>query len=159
MEENITFRLNGKDVRLTADPDRMLLWVLRTDLEHTGAKYSCGEGFCGACTALVDNKPVRSCQFPLRLADGKSVVTIEGLEKDGKLHPLQDAFLEHNAFQCGFCTPGMILKAYALLQENPAPSEEAIVGALEGNLCRCGSYKRIIQAVQSAARALKGRTS
>ncbi len=159
MEENVSFRLNGEDVRLTADTDRMLLWVLRTDLEHTGTKASCGEGFCGACTVLVDSEPVLSCQFPLRMVQGKEVLTIEGLRKNGGLHPLQEAFLEHNALQCGFCTPGMILRAYAFLKRNSRPTEGQIAEALEGNLCRCGTYNRIIRAVMSAARAMEGKAS
>jgi nicotinate dehydrogenase subunit A len=159
MEETIRFKLNGKDVSLTADTDRMLLWVLRTDLEHTGPKAFCGEGFCGACTVLVDGEPVLSCQYPLERVRGKEVITIEGLQSAGTLHPLQEAFLEHNAFQCGFCTSGMILQAYAFLKKNPRPSEAQIAEALEGNLCRCGAYNRIIRAVQAAARAMEGGAS
>ena len=137
----------------------MLLWVLRSDLEHTGTKYSCGEGFCGACTVLVDDEPVLSCQFPLKGVEGKDVLTIEGLEKNGKLHPLQAAFMKHNALQCGYCTPGMILRAYAMLMKNPEPSTKDIVETMEGNLCRCGSYNRIIQAIQTASRDMKGERS
>ncbi len=159
MEETFRFKLNGKEVRLSAEPDRRLLWVLRTDLEHTGAKYGCGEGFCGACTVLVDNEPVLSCQYPLKDVGGREVLTIEGLSKNGKLHPVQEAFLKHNALQCGYCTPGMILQAYALLTENPDPTPEEIADALEGILCRCGSYNRIIAAVQTAAREMKGTVS
>jgi aerobic-type carbon monoxide dehydrogenase small subunit (CoxS/CutS family) len=157
MQETLDFRLNGKVVHLTTDPDRMLLWVLRTDLGLTGAKHSCGEGLCGACTVLVDGEAVLSCQYPVSGIDGKEVLTIEGLAGDGDLHPLQAAFMEHNAFQCGICTPGMILKAFELLRTIPDPSEGEIVEALEGNLCRCGSYNRIIAAVQAAARSLGGR--
>jgi len=161
MEKTFRFRLNGKDVSLTSSPERMLLWVLRSDLGHTGTKYSCGEGFCGACTVLVNNEAVQSCQYPIQNAEGKEVITIEGLQKNGKLHPLQEAFMQHNALQCGFCTPGMILQAYALLLKNPQPSEKDIVEALEGNLCRCGAYNRIIQAVQTASHtmAMKGSPS
>jgi len=134
----------------------MLLWVLRTDLGHTGPKYGCGEGYCGACTVLVDGKPALSCQYPLATAEGKSVLTIEGLaSRDGRLHPLQQAFADHGAFQCGYCTPGMILQAYALLLRKPDPTEAEIVDALEGTLCRCGSYNRIIAAVRAASQALK----
>ena len=150
MLEKISFRLNGKSVQIKTDSERMLLWILRTEFELTGAKYSCGEGYCGACTVLVDNNPVRACQYTVKEASGKSILTIEGLEKNGKLHPLQQAFLDHNAVQCGFCTPGMILTAYSLLQNNPRPSREDIVSALEDNYCRCGTHNRIIQAVQSA---------
>lgn len=156
MEKIISFRLNGKNVRVTSSPERMLLWILRSDLEHTGTKYSCGEGFCGACTVLVNNEAVLSCQYPVQDVDGKEVTTIEGLQQNGELHPLQTAFIQHNALQCGFCTPGMILKAYSLLLKNPQPSSREIVEDMEGYLCRCGSYGRIIQAIQTAAQAMKG---
>ena len=159
MEKTISFKLNGKNVRLTASPDRMLLWVLRSDLALTGTKYSCGEGFCGACTVLVNNEAVLSCQYPVQNVNGKEVLTIEGLQKNGKLHPLQTAFIQHNALQCGFCTPGMILKAHSLLLKNPRPSSREIVEDMEGYLCRCGSYNRIIQAIQTAAQMMKGRIS
>lgn len=156
MELTIRFNLNGKGMRLNTSPERMLLWVLRSDLEHTGTKYSCGEGFCGACTVLVDNEAVLSCQFPVQNVDGKDILTIEGLKRNGNLHPLQMAFIEHNALQCGFCTPGMIMRAYSLLLKNPQPTYGEIVEAMEGNLCRCGSYNRIIQAIQTAALKMKG---
>jgi len=156
MERTIRFKLNGKEVGVESPPERMLLWVLRTDLEHTGTKYSCGEGFCGACTVLVDGQPTLSCQFPLAKVEGKEVLTIEGLAKGKRLHPLQQAFLEHDALQCGYCTPGMILQAYALLLRKPRPSEAEIADALEGNLCRCCSYNRIVAAVQTAAKAIAG---
>lgn len=156
MEKTFRFKLNGKTVNVTSSPDRMLLWVLRSDLELTGTKYSCGEGFCGACTVLVDNEPVQSCQFPLKDAEGKEVLTVEGLAKNGELHSLQDAFMQHNALQCGYCTPGMLLRSCAMLLKNPEPSAKDIVETMEGNLCRCGNYTRIIQAVQTAARAMKG---
>lgn len=156
MDKTIRFKLNGKEVRVESPPERMLLWVLRTDLGHTGTKYGCGEGFCGACTVLVDGKPTFSCQFPLAKAEGKSVLTIEGLAKSGRLHPLQQAFIDHGALQCGYCTSGMILQAYGLLLRKPNPTEAEIADALEGNLCRCGTYNRIIAAVQTAAKAMKG---
>jgi aerobic-type carbon monoxide dehydrogenase small subunit (CoxS/CutS family) len=156
MEKNFRFLLNGKTVTVTSSPDRMLLWVLRSDLELTGTKYSCGEGLCGACTVLVDNEPVLSCQFPLKDVEEKEVLTIEALGKNGKLHPLQSAFMKHNALQCGYCTPGMLMGAYALLLKNPEPSTKDIVETMEGNLCRCGSYKRIIQAIQTAAQTMRG---
>ena len=156
MKENIGFKLNGKEIRLSVDPDRMLLWILRSDLELKGTKHTCGEGFCGACTVLVDNEPVLSCQYPVREVNGKTILTIEGLQRNGNLHPVQAAFLKHNALQCGFCTPGMILTAYSLLLKNSRPSEEVIVDTLEGNLCRCGCYNRIIQAVQTAGRMMEG---
>lgn len=155
MEKIIHFNLNGKPLRLTSAGERTLLWVLRSDLGLTGTKYSCGEGFCGACTVLVNNKAVKSCQYPIKEVDGKEVITIEGLHKNGNLHPLQDAFIQHNALQCGFCTPGMILKAYTLLLNNPQPAKKEIVQAMEWNLCRCGTYNRIIQAIQTAARTMK----
>ncbi|UCH93439.1 MAG: (2Fe-2S)-binding protein [Candidatus Aminicenantes bacterium] len=156
MKEIIQFTLNHKPVRLTVDKDRMLLWVLRTELGLTGPKYGCGEGFCGACTVLVNHSAVRSCQFPIADVKGKEVLTIEGLAKNGKLHPLQTAFMEHNALQCGFCTPGMILNAYSLLKKNPWPTVPDIVRAMEGNLCRCSSYNRIIEAIQTASRSMAG---
>ncbi len=156
MEKIYRFKLNGKDVSLTSSPERMLLWVLRSDLGLTGTKYSCGEGFCGACTVLVDNEAVLSCQYPIQNIDGKEVITIEGLQQNRRLHPLQTAFMQHNALQCGFCTPGMILGAYSLLLKNSQPSSKEIAEALEGHLCRCGCYNRIIQAIQTAARSRKG---
>jgi len=156
MEKIFSFKLNGKNVRLTASPERKLLWILRSDLEHTGTKFSCGEGFCGACTVLVNNEAVLSCQYPIQNVNGKEVLTIEGLQKNGNLHPLQEAFIQHNALQCGFCTPGMILGAYSLLLKNPQPSYRDIVEDMEMYLCRCGSYNRIIQAIQTAARTKKG---
>lgn len=157
MNETIHFKLNGKPVRLTGDRERMLLWALRTDLSLTGAKYGCGEGYCGACTVLIDKEAVRSCQFPLKDVEGKEILTIEGLAKNGDLHPLQKAFIEHDALQCGFCTPGMILNAYSLLLKNPQPSRQEIIQGMEENLCRCGSYQRIVQAIQTAAKERKGR--
>ncbi|NQT81666.1 (2Fe-2S)-binding protein [bacterium] len=156
MEETIKFRLNGKPTELTVDSDRMLLWVLRTDLALTGTKYGCGEGYCGACTVLVDNEPIRSCRTPVEDVEDKEVVTIEGLANNGDLHPLQKAFMEHDALQCGFCTPGMILTAYGLLQENPQPSYSEILQGMDDNLCRCGAHKRIVQAIQAASKEMKG---
>ena len=156
MKETIQFTLNHQPVRLPVDGDRMLLWVLRSHFGLTGTKYGCGEGFCGACTVLVNDAAVRSCQFPILDVKGKQVLTIEGLSQKGKLHPLQQAFMEHNALQCGFCTPGMILNAYSLLKKNPRPGVTDIVRAMEGNLCRCSSYNRIIDAIQSASRLIKG---
>jgi aerobic carbon-monoxide dehydrogenase small subunit len=155
MDKTIRFKLNGKEVAVVTSPERMLLWVLRTDLAHTGPKYGCGEGFCGFCTVLVDGKPQLACQFPLAKAEGRSVLTIEGLAKGDRLHPLQQAFIDHGAMQCGYCTPGMILRAYALLLQTPNPSEADIADALEGNLCRCNNYGRIIAAVRAASEALK----
>lgn len=156
MKETIPFKLNGKPVQLAVDSERMLLWVLRTDLGLIGAKYSCGEGFCGACTVLVNNEPVRSCQTPVKNIKGKEILTVEGLAKDGVLHPLQQAFVKHDAMQCGFCTSGMILTAYALLLKNPRPTFKEIVDGMEDNLCRCGSHTRVLQAIQTAAQEMKG---
>ena len=154
--ENISFKLNGKQISLRVNSERMLLWVLRTDLGVTGTKYGCGAGLCGACTVLVGNRAVRSCRFPLRGVKGKDVLTIEGLAKNGKLHPVQEAFVKHDALQCGFCTPGMILNAYSLLLRNLQPTRAEIIANMDNNLCRCGAHKRIIEAIQSAAEEMKG---
>lgn len=148
--------INGRAVRLEAAPDRPLLSVLRDDLELTGAKYGCGEGQCGACTVLVDGKPMRSCITELGECAGKQIATIEGLAEEDRLHPLQQAFLDCGAMQCGYCTPGMIMAGVALLEKTPQPSRPEITHALNGNLCRCGTYQRIIQAVEQAAAATKG---
>jgi aerobic-type carbon monoxide dehydrogenase small subunit (CoxS/CutS family) len=156
MSKTIRFKLNGKPKSLTVDRERMLLWVLRTDFGLTGTKFGCGEGFCGACTVLVNNEAVRSCQFPVKDIEGKKVITIEGLAKNGQLHPLQKAFIQHDALQCGYCTPGMILNAYDLLIKNSRPSIKEIKDGMDENLCRCGSYQRIIQAIQEAAREMRG---
>ncbi len=156
MIENVSFKLNGKPKTLTIDSKRMLLWVLRTDMGLTGTKYGCGVGLCGACTVLVDNKAVRSCRFPVKDVKGKDVITIEGLAENGKLHPIQQAFIKHDALQCGFCTPGMILNAYSLLLRNPQPTKAEIIRGMENNLCRCGAHLRIIRAIESAAQEMKG---
>jgi aerobic-type carbon monoxide dehydrogenase small subunit (CoxS/CutS family) len=148
--------INGRAVRLEAQPDRPLLSVLRDDLELTGAKYGCGEGQCGACTVLVDGKPTRSCITELGECAGKQIATIESLAEGNRLHPLQQAFLECGAMQCGYCTPGMIMAGVALLEKTPQPSRPEIAHALNGNLCRCGTYQRIIQAVEQAAATAKG---
>ena len=156
MIEEIQFKLNGKPVKLTVDSERKLLWVLRTDLGLTGTKYGCGESFCGACTVLVNHEAVRSCQTIVKEIKGKEVITIEGLASGSKLHPLQKAFTEHDALQCGYCTPGMILTAYSFLRKNPDPSEKEIIENMNDNLCRCGAHTRIIKAIQSAAKEMKG---
>jgi len=156
MKEIIDFKLNGKQVRVSADPGRMLLWVLRTDLGLTGTKFGCGEGLCGSCTVLVDGRAERSCQLAMKEVRNKEVLTIEGLAADGRLHPLQEAFVEHNAMQCGFCTSGMILTAYGLLLKNPKPSRAEIVEALDDNFCRCGSHSRVLQAVETSAGRMRG---
>jgi len=156
MPDTIAFKLNDKPARVTVDGNRKLLWVLRTELGLTGTKFGCGEGHCGACTVLVDKRAVRSCILTVKEVNNKEVVTIEGLAKDGKLHPLQKAFMEHDALQCGFCTPGMILNGVSLLNSNPQPTREQIIKGMENNFCRCGAHTRIIQAIQTAAAEMKG---
>jgi len=156
MKETIGFRLNGEAVSLAVDPSRLLLWVLRYDLGLTGSKYGCGKGLCGACTVLVDRRAVRSCLLQVKAVEGKEVTTIEGLAKNGELHPLQKAFVEHDALQCGYCIPGMIMSAYSLLLNTPQPSRSQIVRHMEGNLCRCGVHKRIIQAIKTTAKEMGG---
>ena len=156
MKEHISFNLNGKPVELSVDSERLLLWVLRTDLGLTGTKYGCGESYCGACTVLVDDEAVRSCQTMVKDVQNKQVITIEGLASNDKLHPLQKAFMENDALQCGYCTPGMILNAYALLKKNPKPSESQIRDGLEDNLCRCGAHQRIVDAIRIAAEEMGG---
>lgn len=158
MEEMIRFKLNNKETEMVTDPNQILLWVLRDHFGLTGTKFGCGIGFCGACTVLIDDEPVRSCMMPVSQVAGKSVVTIEGLESDGKLHPMQQAFIDHDALQCGYCTPGMILTAVAMLKHNPSPTREEIIDGLEDNLCRCGAHTRIIDAVEEAAGLIKGGT-
>ena len=155
MEELIQFKLNGKPAKITIDSDRMLLWVLRTDLGLTGTKYGCGESLCGACTVLVNNEAVRSCQTPVADVRNKEVLTIEGLA-NGKPHPLQKAFVDHYGMQCGYCTSGMIMNAYALLKKNPHPTATEIIDGMENNLCRCGAHTRIVRAVQAAAKDMEG---
>jgi aerobic-type carbon monoxide dehydrogenase small subunit (CoxS/CutS family) len=158
MKESIYFKLNDKPVNVTVDGERMLLWVLRNDLGVTGPKYGCGAGLCGACTVLVDNEAVLSCQTPVKEVQGREVLTIEGLAKNGRLHPLQKAFMKHDALQCGFCTSGMILKAHSLLSKNPRPSRGEIIEGMDGNLCRCGAHIRIVEAIETAAQEMKGGT-
>ena len=147
--------VNQKRYRLVVGAERMLLWVLRDELELTGTKYGCGEGHCGACTVLVEGAPVRSCMMRVSAAAGKQITTIEGLAQNGKLHPVQEAFLEADALQCGYCTPGMILASVGLLKKTPQPGEADIRRVLQGNVCRCGTYPRIIAAVQRAATVQK----
>jgi aerobic-type carbon monoxide dehydrogenase small subunit (CoxS/CutS family) len=157
MEETIRFSLNGKKTELRIDPSQTLLWVLRNDLGLTGTKFGCGTGFCGACTVLVNNEPSRSCSMSVGDVAGKKIVTIEGLEKKGKLHPVQKAFIEHDALQCGYCTPGMIMTVTGLLIKNPSPTRQEIIDGLENSYCRCSAHARIIEAVQTAAKEMKGR--
>ena len=149
----IVLDVNGAEHRLDLAGDESLLSVLRDRLELTGTKYGCGEGQCGACTVMVDGRPVRSCRTASASVAGKKIITIEGLSRGGALHPVQQAFLDTEAFQCGYCTPGMIMSAAALLAANPHPGEEAIIRAMNGNLCRCGTYPRIVRAIQLAAKA------
>jgi aerobic-type carbon monoxide dehydrogenase small subunit (CoxS/CutS family) len=156
MEEQIRFRLNAKSVSMTIERERMLLWVLRTEFGLTGSKYGCGIGLCGACTVLVNNRAAQACQIPMKNIRGKEIITIEGFAANGKLHPLQEAFAKHNAFQCGYCTSGMILSAYDFLQRNPRPSYNDVLKAMENNLCRCGSYNRIVKAILTAAQEMGG---
>jgi nicotinate dehydrogenase subunit A len=156
MRTSVRFRLNGKPAALDTDDGRTLLWVLRTDFELTGTKYGCGAGICGACTVLVEGKAVRSCQISLKEVAGKEVVTVEGLARDGKLHPLQQAFIDHGGLQCGYCTSGMLMNAFALLREKPHPTEEQIVAGMDDNLCRCGAHRRIVAAIEDAARRARG---
>ena len=156
MMENISFRLNGKPISLTVDTDRNLLSVLRTDLGQTGTKYGCGSGFCGACTVIVDNQAVQSCRYAVRKVANREVLTIEGLATNGKLHPLQEAFVDHDALQCGYCTPGMIMNAYGMLLNNPQPSRAEIIAGMNDHLCRCSAYNRIIEAIETAGQKMKG---
>jgi aerobic-type carbon monoxide dehydrogenase small subunit (CoxS/CutS family) len=158
MPRALSLTLNGKPVRLETDEKRTLLWVLRTDLGLTGTKYGCGAGVCGSCTVVVDGQPVRSCRATLAEVEGRSVTTIEGLAKGGALHPIQQAFVDKGGLQCGFCTPGMIMSAYGLLLADPHPSREKVVEAMEGNLCRCSAYKRILEAIESVAGKEGGRS-
>jgi aerobic-type carbon monoxide dehydrogenase small subunit (CoxS/CutS family) len=156
MHETIQFKLNDKPTNLSVDADRKLLWVLRTDLGLTGTKYGCGGGFCGACTVLVNNEAVRSCQTSVRDIREKDVVTIEGLAKNGKLHPLQQAFMDHDALQCGYCTSGMIMTACSFLHSNLQRSSSQMIDWMDLNLCRCGAHKRIVEAIDAAAKEVKG---
>jgi aerobic-type carbon monoxide dehydrogenase small subunit (CoxS/CutS family) len=142
-------RVNGKTYRIEAEAERSLLSVLRDDLELTGTKYGCGEAQCGACTVLMDGQAIRSCVTPVGIAGGKAITTIEGLETNGKLHPVQEAFLAEDAMQCGYCIPGMIMSGVGLLKRKPNPSEDA----MQGNVCRCGTYPRIVAAIQRASKA------
>jgi len=158
MPDTIRFRLNGRPVSLETDGTRTLLWVLRTDLELTGTKFGCGMGLCGSCTVLVDGRAVRSCQADLASVQGKEVTTIEGLAQGGRLDPLQQAFHDEGGFQCGYCTPGMIMNAYALLQQQPQASRDAIAEGMERNLCRCGAHQRIVAAIEEASHAKGGRS-
>lgn len=152
MKTAYRFRVNGRPAVLQTEDETTLLWALRAQLDLTGTKYGCGEGLCGACVVLVDGRPVRSCTTTIKATAGKEVLTVEGLARGGRLDPLQQAFIEHGAVQCGYCTPGMLLSAYALLRRNPSPSRAEIVAAMDDNLCRCGAHQRIVDAIEAAAR-------
>jgi nicotinate dehydrogenase subunit A len=152
----VELTVNGQRQRLEVEPEETLLAALRDRLGLTGAKYGCGEGQCGACTVILDGRRVRSCVTKVAAADGKPVRTIEGVADGDKLHPLQEAFLEAGALQCGYCTPGMILSALALLEENPNPTRDEIARGMNGTICRCGAYQRIVAAVETAAKVMKG---
>ncbi|BET65781.1 (2Fe-2S)-binding protein [Opitutales bacterium ASA1] len=156
MTETIPFNLDGTAREVRADPARDLLTVLREDLESTGTKYGCGEAQCGACTVLVDGVATRACVTPVGVVLGRDVRTIEGLEREGRLHPVQQAFLDEDALQCGYCTPGMIMGAVALLERNTSPTRAEIVRAMNPHVCRCCAYPRIVAAIESAARVMKG---
>jgi aerobic-type carbon monoxide dehydrogenase small subunit (CoxS/CutS family) len=148
--------VNGKDVAIDVEGERSLLSVLRDDLDLTGSKYGCGEGQCGACTVLLDGAAIRSCSTTIGEVGARKVTTIESLEQDGKLHPLQQAFLDAEAMQCAYCTSGMIMSSYALLRKKPDPTESEIIRAMNGNICRCGTYQRILIAIKAGAKALQG---
>jgi len=153
MEAAIMFSVNGRPTTVTTDPDRPLLEVLREDLHLTGTKYGCGEGRCGACTVLVAGKSTHACITPVGKVAGQAVVTIEGLAAGGKLHPVQEAFLAEGAVQCGYCTPGMIMGLVGLLQQRPNPSDDEVLTAMEGHVCRCCGYPKLLRAVRRAVRS------
>lgn len=155
MKQIISFKLNNQDVSVNVVGYESVLTVLRAYLDQTGTKYGCGIGDCGACTVLIDKEPVRSCMISAEDIEGKEILTIEGLATNGSLHPVQKAFVAHDALQCGFCTPGMIMNAYGLLLNNTELSREKIINGMEENLCRCGSYNRIVDAIQTAAKEMK----
>ena len=154
MKQSISFKLNHQQVSVNVNGEESLLTVIREYLDNTGTKYGCGLGDCGACTVLIDNEPVRSCMILVEDVAGKEILTIEGLSSNGSLHPIQKSFIEHDALQCGFCTPGMIMNAYGLLIRNPNPTREYIINGMEENLCRCGSYNRIIDAIETASKEM-----
>ncbi len=156
MEEKIQFELNGKRVEIQPGENQTLLWILRTNFNLTGTKYGCGEGHCGSCTVLMNDEPVRSCGIYAEDLEGMKIVTIEGLANGDKLHPVQQAFVENDALQCGYCTPGMIINAVGLLKKNPEPTRKDIIDGMEDNLCRCGAHTRIILAIESASKMMKG---
>ncbi len=148
-------RINGQSFSVRADADTKLLWILREQLDLTGTKYGCGEGQCGACTVLIDGRAHRSCMTPVSTTSGKSIVTVEGLAKGERLHPVQQAFLEEGAMQCAYCTSGMIMSAVSLLNNRESPSDAEILQFMQGNICRCGTYPRIVAAIRKASAAGK----
>jgi aerobic-type carbon monoxide dehydrogenase small subunit (CoxS/CutS family) len=154
MEEKVSFELNGKQVEVPLDQDQSLLWVLRTRFNLTGTKYGCGLGYCGSCTVLMNGEPVQACAIYMDIVGGQKITTIEGLAEGEKLHPVQQAFVDHDALQCGYCTPGMIMNAVGLLNRNPNPGREEIISGMEGNLCRCGAHNRIIDAIEAASKVM-----
>ncbi|HLF64604.1 MAG TPA: (2Fe-2S)-binding protein [Saprospiraceae bacterium] len=158
MKRTIRFTLNDKPLELALDPKESLLWLIRSHsaINLTGTKYGCGLGICGSCTVLLDSKPVRSCMIAAEDIEGRQITTIEGLAKGDELHPVQKAFIEHDALQCGYCTPGMIMQAVGFLKQNPEPTRQEIIDGMEENLCRCGAHLRIIRAVETAAKKMKG---
>jgi aerobic-type carbon monoxide dehydrogenase small subunit (CoxS/CutS family) len=156
MQRITELHVNGNKLRIDSAADRSLLSVLRDDLDLTGSKYGCGEGQCGACTVLIDGQATRSCVTSVASAAGKKITTIESLERNGRLHPLQEAFLEADALQCGYCTPGMIMSGVALLSKNPNPNEAEIIRSMEGNICRCGTYHRVVAAIRKASQTMRG---
>jgi carbon-monoxide dehydrogenase small subunit len=153
--KTVQFELNGSQVSVKVQEGESLMWVIREQLGLTGTKFGCAEGYCGSCTVIVDGEAVRSCTMPAAQAAGSSVLTIEGLSKNGKLHPLQEEFVNNDALQCGYCTPGMIMNAYGLLLNNPEPTREEVVTAMDENLCRCGAHGRIIESIQNAGKKMK----
>lgn len=154
MKQSISFKLNSKPVTVEVEGEESLLTVIREYLDFTGTKFGCGLGDCGACTVVIDNEALRSCMLAVENVSGMNILTIEGLETNGSLHPLQKAFVEKDALQCGFCTPGMIMNAYGLLLKNPIPTRDEVINGMEENLCRCGSYNRIIEAIQLAGKEM-----
>jgi aerobic-type carbon monoxide dehydrogenase small subunit (CoxS/CutS family) len=151
----VTFKLNNKQVSVKSEEGEMLTWVLRDQLRLTGTKWGCGEAACGACTVLMDGDAVPSCQIPIEMCEGSEILTIEGVAGPDGMHPLQQAFLDYDAYGCGFCTPGMIMKALAFLDQNPDPSREEIIAAMNDNVCRCGAYNNIIKAIEAAAKEMR----
>ena len=155
MKRSISFKLNDKAVSVNVNGDESLLTVIRTYLDQTGTKYGCGMGDCGSCTVLIDKEPLRACMITIEDVEENEILTIEGLATNGSLHPIQKAFIDHDALQCGFCTPGMIMNAYGLLLKDKELTRENIISGMEDNLCRCGSYNRIVDAIQTAAEEMK----